>query len=63
MLVKNIKILEKVFFQCYYTPLKMDIMKLYHIHRDNKYNDIYFEGNTFKVGDKPNNLRKKFKVN
>ena len=32
-------------------------MKLYHIHTKNKYDDLFYEGSSFIVGDKPNYFR------
>lgn len=35
-------------------------MKFYNIHRSNQYDDLYYEGSSFIVGDKPNQLRNDF---
>ena len=33
-------------------------MELYHIHRDNEYNDMFKVGNTLTFGNEPNNMRR-----
>ncbi len=35
-------------------------MKLYHIHKPNKYDDLYVEGNSFEVGKKANSFYSEF---
>ena len=35
-------------------------MKLYNIHKSNQYDDLYYEGSSFIVGNKPNKFREEF---
>ena len=61
MLVNSIFLFAMLYKICYYIQSKEGVnMKLYNIHKSNHFDDLYYEGSSFIVGDKPNKFREEF---